>query len=147
MSTNKEPWEPLLEKLIEGNASHDEQYVAVLTLFKGMNDNDINMLRHSSIPYNSTSLNRTIPMLERVLGENPNPKIREQIAVGFGNLGKILLQEITRIRPADTRRLHLVVEVIHNTLEEVYQKDKSETVRRAAIRAIKKITRPWWKFW
>ena len=153
MSTNQQPWEPeliklLLIKLLIGDTN--EQYVAVLTLFKGINDNEIKILRDPSIPYNVSNLPMIVIGLLAALNapENRDPKIREEIAKGLGDLGNILLNKMTKIRPLDTPQLLKEVVSIKQILLNVSQRDESGDVRRVALQAIEKMAdKPWWKFW
>jgi hypothetical protein len=149
MSANQEPWETLLDKLIKGDANSNEQYVVILMLFKGINDIDIELLRDPSIPYSATRLPKIVRGLLHALSENRDPKNREEIAKGLGNLGNTLLHKITKIRPSDTRELLSLVGSIQDTLSRVCERDESGTVRRVAMQARQKITgsKPWWKFW
>jgi hypothetical protein len=150
MSTNKEPWEPLLEKLNRVGTDYNEQYVAVLLLFKGLKDNDIAILRrYSDAPYSASSMPSIISGLLNALSQNGDPKIRELIAKELGGIASILLHDLIKIRSFDTPQLLSLTGTIKDGLLRASQNDDNATVRRASLKALEKMARPkpWWKFW
>lgn len=148
--SSKEPWLLLLEKLEAKDSSFQDQINAVSTLLIGIKANEIATLkRYSDVSVRDTNLTVLVGRLSSILRTSDgDPKIKGQVALGLGDIGKIILNDLTKIKPRETPLLLSIVQMIKDGLMDALQPGNDAAVRRAAQKALDRLAgKPWWKFW